>query len=234
MSKAGEPLDDYATAWIAEMRARIMSAEELYRRQVDEEGRRRVATLQLAGIFQQLEGVEDLAGLGNLSSIRDLLDFLDDLHRGREHQWRYLGPFGGNQQYNKEEERFRSGILIAVELYLDALGPRHGHKMRTYRYVAELAQSYGHRISAGRVKTLHHEYVSGRFVGSEFVREFVRSFWFAETVGTARSPALCDHGFPVQRCLMSQGGRCRDILKLASKFIPGVFTGRTGTGPSRP
>ena len=207
--------------WAFEMQSYLIDCEVNYRAIDSDEGRRRYATLTLSGLLERLEKVPPLKGLLSVHACRDVVFFLEDLHRGRDHAWRSLGPFGGLQQYTMTEQFVRTRALTGVEIIIDALGPRRGAKKFAFEHVSVLAKQAGHDLSAARIKGLYYELQAGRFPHPEFVTHFVSTWWLGQ--GDPEKIARCDHGHPIHACAQSGGGRCEHILVLADRWLPGLF-----------
>ena len=210
-----------ADVWAAAVQSHLLDSEKVYRILKDDDARRRYATLTLGGLFERLEQIPALKGLLHLHVCRDTLDFFDDLHRGRDHPWRSLGPFGGLQQYTKVEERARAHALVGVEIMIDAAGSRRGAKKIAFECVAGHAAKAGYDLSPARIKGLYYELQKGRFPHPNLVTTFVSDFW----QGNAASGeiARCEHGHPVHRCSETNGGRCANIYAIAETYLPGLF-----------
>ncbi len=215
------PKDAQTRLWGGALRTYVLKCERVYSSLDTEEARRRYATLAIAGIFERIEHIPELKGLLSLSITRDVFDFFDDIHRGRDHPWRSLGPFGGLQHYTKTEERIRTYALIGVEILIEAAGGRRGAKKQAFTLVAEAAMSAGFELSAKRIKGLYYELQRGSFPHPRLISEFVANFWMGEA--GAGSIAVCEHGSPVHRCSMSHDSRCVRIFKAAEAYLPGLF-----------
>lgn len=207
--------------WEWEVQAYLLQCEATYRALGGDTERRRYATLALGGLFERLERIPALNDLLHHRAFRDILDFFEDLHRGRDHSWRSLGPFGGLQKYTTTEERIRVYALAGVEILIEAAGAKRGAKKSSFERIAEVAKASGHDLSAARVKGLYYELQAGRYPHPELVRMFISNFWMGKAaVGEV---ALCNHGYPVHTCAESKGGRCSDICRVAELYLPGLF-----------
>ncbi len=213
--------DNQTRLWAAAMRTYVLNCERVYSSLDTTEARRRYSTLAFAGIFERIEQIPELKGLLGLSVTRDVFDFFDDIHRGRDHPWLSLGPFGGLQHYTKTEERIRTYALIGVEILIEAAGGRRGAKKHAFTVVANAATSAGFKLSAERIKGLYYELQRGSFPHPRLISEFVANFWMGEA--GQGSIAVCEHGSPVHRCGMSRGGRCVRIFEAAEAYLPGLF-----------
>jgi len=208
-----EPTSVPVAQWLREMRDFAAQSEFVYHSLESDEERRRYSTAALAGMLERLERMHEMKGVGTLQWVRDHLDFMDDLHRGRDHPWRSLGPFGGLQQYTSAEQRFRVDLLVCLEILIDAVGGGRGSKKEAFAILHDATSSRSLGLSLSRIRGLYFEFQRGAFPHPELVATFTQSYWHNNppSAGFAR----CEHGDPVHQCRASDNGRCRDIRGLA-------------------
>lgn len=208
-----EPIPVPIVQWLGEMRDFAAKSEFVYLSLGSDEERRRYSTAALAGMLERLERMPEMKGVGALQWVRDHLDFMDDLHRGRDHPWRSLGPFGGLQKYTSAEQRLRVDLLICLEILVDAIGGARGSKKEAFAILHSVTSSRNLGLSLSRIRGLYFEFQRGEFPHPELVANFTQSYWHNNP--PSKAFARCEHGDPVHQCRMSDNGRCRDIRALA-------------------
>ncbi|MEE8612481.1 MAG: hypothetical protein V3V60_07880 [Sphingomonas aquatilis] len=183
---------------------------------------RRAASVVVIGMMERLDRLPSTKGLGGLPVVRGMIDFLQDLHHGRDHPWRSLGPFGGAQQQTQFERRFHAGALIAIEMLVDAYGGKRGSKTKAYEFVSEEMKTCERPMSVSSLRGLHWKYGLGEVPCALEVNMVLDEQWRAGP--NAASPIRCPHGDPIHHCSETEGERCFDIIPATEFYVRGIFS----------
>ncbi|MEH3099831.1 hypothetical protein [Sphingomonas adhaesiva] len=187
----------------------------------DPDDRRRAASIVVVGMMERLDRLPLTKGVGGLPVTRGMIDFLQDLHHGREHPWRSLGPFGGAQQQTQFERRLHAGALIAIEMLVDAYGSKRGSKAKAYEFVSREMKDCDRPMSVSSLRGLHWKYGLGELPCALEVDMVLNEQWRAGP--DAKAPIRCLHGDPIHHCEVSDGQRCSEIIPATEFYVRGMF-----------
>lgn len=207
--------------WNEEMAKFLVDMNRAYQGFDGPDDRRRAASIMIIGMMERLDRLPLTKGVGGLPVARGMIDFLQDIHHGREHPWRSLGPFGGAQQQTQFERRLHAGALIAIEMLVDAYGSKHGSKARAYEFVSRELKTCERPMSVSSLRGLHWKYGLGELPCAMEVRMFLNEQWHADPDAT--TPFGCIHGDPIHHCRATDGQRCSEIVNAAEFYVRGMF-----------